>query len=143
MRPHQRTRGAGRLAEKEFALGNISAVPDLLRQKAAAVGRKFHYPQKFLRTASVAGRQFVMRALSGQQRPGTPDSCAVERAAVGVFAVAVVVVTVPARPLRKLDPEPCVNEFYGVEHSRIIDGAQSESHQRQRVWADNVRRSLI
>ena len=80
-----------------------AAVPHLLGQQLAGAGAGLHRRQQPLRLGAAAGRQFVVRALAGQQRPDTADAGAVIRAAVVVLAVAVAVVAPPARSVRQID----------------------------------------
>ena len=56
-----------------------------------------------------AGRQFVMAALAGQNRPGAAFTHAIERASVGLLAIAVMVVAPPARALRQIAFEHLIN----------------------------------
>src|SRR5208283_5137500 len=83
-------------------------------------------------------RQSIMRALSGQQWPGPADAGSVEGGAIFVLAVAVAVIAVPARSLGQFHAEQGVDRAQRVEDARIIRRAQAETHQRQRVGADDV-----
>src|SRR6267154_3954563 len=83
-----------------------------------------------------------MRALAREQWPRPTDPRAVEWRAICMLAVTVVVVPIPAGAMRKLDLEPRINHFDRVQNPGVIGGPQSESHQRQRVGADNLRRLL-
>ena len=55
-----------------------------------------------------------------------------------MFTVAVAVVAIPARSLRKFDRQECVDGAKRIEDPRVFGGAQTESNQRQRVGADDV-----
>src|SRR5215472_820925 len=138
MRPHQRARRASGLAEEKFPIRDISAIPDLLRQQTTAIGRKFHRSQQLLRAGDVSRRKLVMRSLSSEQRPGAADSRAVEGRTIHMLSVAVVVVAVPARPLRQFHFQQSVDHLNGIQNLRVIRHAQPEAHQCQRIRADHV-----
>src|SRR5579864_62698 len=139
VRPDQGTSGSRGLAEEKFALRNIGIVPDLLRLQSAPVGRAFHRLKQLLRAADVTRRKLIVGALTGKQRPRTPDSGSVKGSAVGMLSVAIIVVAIPARPLRKPDLQKRVNNFDGVQDFRIIWRTQAKSHQCKCVRADDVR----
>ena len=69
----------------------------------AVAGESLHRGEQPPRLVVMAGRELVMRALAGQQRPGPADAGAVEGPAILVLAVAVAVVALPARTARQID----------------------------------------
>src|SRR5690242_6025034 len=79
-----------------------------------------------------------MRPFARQKWPGTPDSRAIKGRPIFVFTIAVAVVAIPAGSLRKFDGEQGVDRPQRIDDPRIVGGAQSEPHQRQSVWADDV-----
>src|SRR5580692_1215090 len=84
-----------------------------------------------------------MGALTGQQRPGPSDSCAVERGAIFVFAVAVAIVAIPRWTVRKVYAEKLIDDLDGVQDSRIVGRAQAEADERERIRTDNLLRGCI
>ncbi len=135
MGPDQRHRRSRGPAAEELALGQVVAVPDLLGQQMPVAGEAFERAQQRLGAGSVAGGEFVMRALAGEQRPGPADSGAVEGRPVRMLAIAVAIVAPPARPRRQVDLEQGVDDAQRVADARIIRRPQPEPHQRQRVRA--------
>ncbi len=102
VRPDQRHGRAGRPAEVQPASGMSAESQTCSGSRPLSLANDSMARSSSLRLASPARRQFVVGALAGQQRPGAADAGAVERRAVGVFAVAVVVVAVPARAARRV-----------------------------------------
>ena len=80
-----------------------------------------------------AGREFVMGALSGKERPQSADARTVERAAVIVLAIAVAVIAPPAWSGRQLYLEKRIDHRDGVADARIVRRAQPEAHQREGI----------
>jgi hypothetical protein len=74
-------------------------------------GETLHGDEEALRFVAAAGRELVVRTLPGQKRPRPADADAVERRTVFVLAIAVAVVTAPARPGRQLDLEQRVDHL--------------------------------
>src|SRR5690242_20423306 len=81
-----------------------------------------------------------MRALSGQERPRAPYASTVERRAVRMFAVSVLVVTVPGWSEWRVDLEKEVYNTNGVANSDIVRSPKTKPNQRQRVRTNNILR---
>src|SRR5204862_258212 len=90
LRPSQRS-AAGR---------DVVGIPDLLRQHAAARAEATHRREIGPRVA--AGLELVVASLAGEQRPASADPGPIERPAVGMLAIAVAVVSMPDRAVRRL-----------------------------------------
>ena len=120
MRPHERHGRTGGVADEELALGNVGAVPDLLREKTALAGDRFHSPGKFLSDVRSAGRKFVVCAFARQQRPCATDPRAVKGFTVCMFAVRVALIAMPGRTPRRIHLERGINDFHGTDDARII-----------------------
>src|SRR6185437_13936214 len=127
-----------RFPQKQLAIGDICAVPYLLGKQPAAIGRGFDRLLQFLRDSRISSRQFVVCAFSRQQGPGAANAGSIKRRTVGMLSVSIVVVAVPARTLRNSHLQQCIEDFNRVQNPGIVWCAQSESHQGQRVWTDNV-----
>src|SRR5262249_27349259 len=97
VRPGERHGRARRPAAKELALGEISAVPDLLGNQLTLAGKAFHRRKQAKGTGTVCRGKLVMRALAGEQRPRTTGAGSVKGRTVIVLAVAVAIVAAPAR----------------------------------------------
>src|ERR1700722_13850609 len=136
MRPDQRHGAAGGTPEKQFPLGNILAVPDLLRQQAAAAGRGLQRCKQASGFLRPPGGQLVMRPLTSEERPQPANSSAIEWRAVRMLAVAIIVVAIPIGARRQFAPEQEVNRLDGVENARIGGGAKAEPQQRESIGAD-------
>src|SRR5262249_33059283 len=80
-----------------------------------------------------AGRELVMGALSGKERPQSADARTVERAAVVVLDIAVAVIAPPAWSGRQLYLEKRIDHRDGVADARIVRRAHPEAHQREGV----------
>ena len=91
------------VGQNTSSLGNVWRIPDLLGNHPAIARERFHRLDQSPRLLFTAGGEFVMSAFAGEQRPGTTDSRSVERRAICVFAVAIVVVSMPARAVRRFD----------------------------------------
>src|ERR1700733_9364604 len=142
--PDQWASGTGGLAAKELERGNVGDVPDLFGQEAALPGgRIFHYGKKCLCLVAVPGRQGVMGALSGKQRPRAANARPVEGGAIFMLTVAVSVVAIPARSLRQLDRQQRVNGPKRVQNARVIGRAQAKPHQSESIGADDVVRTHV
>ena len=66
MRPHQRHRRAGRVPDEQISIGNVGAIPDLLRKEAAFTRQRLHGVRKRLRGVSPSGGEFVVGAFTGE-----------------------------------------------------------------------------
>ena len=130
------------LPPHEFVFWNVVGVPDLLRDEATVARRGFERLQQPARLVVVAEGELVMGAFAHHQGPGPADPRAVEGRTVLVFAIAVIVVAMPERPLGKLDLQQMIDGLDGIEDARVIGGPQTEAHQSERVGADH-RRSRV
>ena len=97
VRPDERPRRARALPEEQFAFGDVGRCPRSAPGEPAVARECLKRPRESVARVEASGRKFVVRALAGQQWPRAADSGAVERAAVGVFAVTVAVVAMPRR----------------------------------------------
>ena len=80
-----------------------------------------------------------MAALAGQQRPGTADAGAVERAAVFVLAIAVAVVAAIGGTLRRLHLEQPFGDLERVLDPGIVGVAQPQANEVEVLHADQGR----
>ena len=139
MRPNQRACRPRRLAQEEFARGNIWRIPNLFRNQARSRGhRKLHHPQKLFGRRSPSRRQFVMGAFPRQKRPCPASSGAIKRRSILMLAIAIAVVAIPARSLRQFHAQKRVNDFHGVADPGVVRGAQPEANQSERIRTDDV-----
>src|SRR4029079_11045396 len=97
MRPHERHGRTGRVSDEQPSIGNVGAVPDLLREKAVLTRERLHGVRKLLRDVSAPGGELVVGTLTRQQRPCATDAGSVEGPAVGVLTVPVTLIAVPHR----------------------------------------------
>jgi len=79
-----------------------------------------------------------MTAFSRQDRPTSADSSSVVSAAIIFLAVAVVIVTTPARALRQVVLENAIDYFDGVAHQRIVRRSNAESNQMKDSIPDDM-----
>ncbi len=110
------------------------AVPNLFGEQPERAAHRHHRLE--IGHHVLARGERVMAALAGQQRPAAALTGAVEGAAVGVFAIAVVVVAVPDRSARRLDLQQRVDRLERVDDVRVVGAAQSVAHQLQEVGRD-------
>src|ERR1700744_3252169 len=99
MRPHQRHRSARRLAEDQPI--PVRLIPYLLRKQASGRSETLDRLNGWLHIAPRG--QLIMRAVADQQRPWTPFPPPLKRTAVFPLSIPVMVVAVPAWPLRRID----------------------------------------
>ena len=110
--PHATSRAAWlRLSDNRvsFARRASRSIPKLLADHPARVGKIFHRLDERLWIAS--GRQFIMAAFACQNRPAPAHACPVERAAVILLAIAIVIVPAPARALWQVVLENSIDHF--------------------------------
>jgi Protein of unknown function (DUF1207) len=92
---------------------------------------------EFFGDVSFSGCEFVMRPLTREQRPGSPNTSAIEGCALLMFAVEVIAVAAPDRAGRRLDLEEGINRPHGVEDMGIIRGPQTKTHQGHGIGTDD------
>src|SRR5258705_12543857 len=137
VRPHEWHRGAGRLPEEQLPLRNVGAVPDLLGKKTTVAREGLERLRQLFGGARTSSRQLVVGALASEERPGAADADAVERWAVGVYAVAVTLIAMPRRTVGRVDLELRVDDLDRAQNAGIVGCAQSEADERERVEADH------
>ena len=71
---------------QQLALGQVGAIPDLLRQQAARLGRILQRLEQVGRLILAPRRQLIMGALAGQKRPGPGRAGNLEKSADQVLA---------------------------------------------------------
>ena len=81
-----------------------------------------------------------MRALAGQERPEPADAGAIERRAVGVLAITIIIVAIPIGSGGQFALEQGVDGRDRIEDARIVGGAQAEPHISERIRAHQKRR---
>lgn len=102
---HGRTRGAARAQ----VLTRRGVIPELFADHAAIIGKLFHRLDIGHGVTSCC--EFVVAALTGEDGPGAAHAAAVERAAIRLLPVAIVVVPSPAGPLGQVALDDAVDDF--------------------------------
>src|SRR6478672_7998704 len=102
MCPDERHRRSARPAGFQVGAFDWRGVPDLFRNKTGSAGHRFDGAQQAQCLGRSPGRELIMAALAGKQRPDAAAAGAVEGTAVVVLAVAVVVIAMPAGAERRL-----------------------------------------
>ncbi len=115
-------------------------IPDLFRQQLPRAGAGFQDVQQPRGFIHVPGGQLVMGAFARQQRPDAPHAGPIERISIGMLAVAIIVVAVPAGPVRQIGLQQGIDHLDRVDHALIIGSPQPKAHQRQGIRADDLRR---
>src|SRR5262245_35555288 len=100
VRPAKRHRRPSRTTAFHSHVRQVWSIPNLFGQHAACVGEIFHRPDELLRVAP--GGKLVVPAFSCQNRPASAHAGSIVSAAVIFLAVAVVIITTPARALRQV-----------------------------------------
>src|SRR5690625_4179375 len=126
MRPGERHGRPGRPATEKPPLGDVPAIPDLLRQKMAIACKALHGDEQALGPLPVAKGELVMRALAGQERPTAPDSGAIEWPAILVLPITVIIVAMPSRPGGKIGLQQMVDHLHRVHDPWVIGRPQPE-----------------
>ena len=136
MRPQKRVCRTGRAAASQVRFWPVVFVPDLLGQQSHAVGEAFHRADKRSRVS--ASRQFVVPAFAGKQRPGSAAAPVHKGTAIRPLTVTVVIVTPPARALRRVDLEGLVHHAQAIDNKRVIRGENSVTRELQEPRIDDV-----
>ena len=125
------------MAEEEFALRNIGAVPDLFGNQAGLPSNRLHRLREMLGDVRPSRGELVVRALAGQERPGASNACSVIRTSVGVFTVSVALIPMPGGAARRFHLQGRINDFDGAQDPRIVRRAEPEPDERERVETDH------
>src|ERR1700733_701576 len=116
-------------------IGAVGLVPDLLGEHVAGGGVAFVGLDQGADV--VAGGQFVMGALAGEERPDAALAVGVERAAIGALAIAIPVVAEPAGTLGQVALEDGIDDFEGINHERVVGAADAVADQFEEAGVDN------
>src|SRR5262245_55426284 len=128
MGPNQRHSRPARATAEQAAFGQVRAVPHLFRYKSSDARLLLNNRCKFACGLKVAARNLIMRAFSCKHRPSTTDAAAVEWLSVVIFAVMIVVISMPHRPRRCLGLEIFVDILDRLSNFRIVGGAEPEPY---------------
>jgi hypothetical protein len=79
-----------------------------------------------------------MPALAGQNRARADDAGSIERTAVILLTIAVVIVAAPARTLRQVTLEQAIHDRDGIAHDGIVRRTNAQAHQVKEIAPDNV-----
>src|SRR5437016_3386686 len=109
VRPAKRHCRASRTTAFHPRMRQIFAVPNLLCDHTAFIGKIFDRRDERLRIAPRS--QLVMPAFSRQNRPATSNARSVESAAVISLSVAIMIVSTPPRALRQVMFKHAINHF--------------------------------
>ena len=93
-----------------------------------------------IRPDVVARRQFIVRALTRQERPGTALTPAQKRSAVVPLSVAVVVVSSPAGTHGSFHLEGVIDDFQRIDNHRIVRSPDPVPHQLQKACIHYITR---
>src|SRR5580765_1024479 len=120
MGPYERPRGPRGTTKKQFPFRYVRTVPELLWQKSPIARARFKSGQQPTGFVEMPRCDFVVGALSREQRPRTADTVAVECPSVIVLAVPVTVVAPPDGPERHVCLEQSIDYRDGVEDPWIV-----------------------
>ena len=140
MRPAERVGRADGLTSFKITPWQIIIVPELLGKHTAGIGHAFEHVDVSQRIAS--GGQFVVAAFARENWPRATHARAIERRAIVLLAVSIVVVAAPAGALRKLAPENAVDHLKRIEHQRVVRIANSEPDKVKKIAADDIARRM-
>ena len=79
-----------------------------------------------------------MTAFARQNGPAATFTCSVIGAAVGLLAIAIVIVAPPARPLRQIAFEHVIDHREGIDDQRIIRSTHPQPDEVEKIAADDV-----
>src|SRR6185437_13947321 len=85
-------------------------------------------------------RELVMAALPGEERPGPAPAVAEEGSAIVPVAITVMVVAVPARPERRIDPEHGIDDLQRFLDHAIVRRAHAVAHQLEETRVHDILR---
>src|SRR6201996_104273 len=133
MRPHQRHRSACWLAKDQPI--PVRLIPYLLRKQASRRSETLNRLNVWLHIAPRG--QLIMRAFADQQWPWAPFTPPLKRTAVFPLSIPVMVVAVPAWPLRRLDFQYLIDHLQRIDDQRIIRAPDAVPHQFQKAPVHN------
>ena len=151
-RPGERRRRAGGAAvdEADRGEGGIGAegrgcqvrqLPVLLGDEADAGGEAAHAVEQRCRLCRVARRVRLLAALGRQRRPEMARALPARRprpAVARAVAVAVPVVAVPTRPVRRRRLDRGVDDLQRAEDVRVVDVEQAEADELEEARVDDL-----
>ena len=140
MRPAKRHRRACRTTKFHSCVRQVGSIPNLFGKHAALVRKIFD--RRDQRFWIATGSEFVMASFSRQNRPAPAHSGSVVSAAILSLAVAIVIVTTPARALRQVVLENAINYFDRVAHERIVRPSNAITNQMKEIAAHNISRRM-
>src|SRR5437867_11847719 len=118
MRQHQGN-GRPRDSAKAKMFGRqVWCIPDLLRNQPNPLGAFLKGAE--IRRSIMAGSEFVMGTLAGQQRPRPPYPPALQSVAIRSLAVTVMVVAPPKRAEGRVDLQDSVHDLLLVRMVRVV-----------------------
>ena len=138
MRPHQRHRGTCGPSQIHEVLRPIRLVPHLFGQQPRVAREALDRLDE--RPDVAPGGQFVMAALSGEQRPRATLPPPGVRPAVLPLAIPVVVVAMPAGTERRVHFEDGVHDAQRVLDERVVEPADSVAHEFEESRVHDVLR---
>ena len=140
MRPEKRTCRASRAAASHVHVRPVVFIPDLLGEQTGSVRKPFHRVEIGARIA--AGRKFVVTAFAREQRPRSAAAPLHKRTAVGPLAVSIMVVTMPARAVRRVHFEDFIDNSKAIDNQRIICRENSVTNELEETCIDNIARGI-
>src|ERR1035437_2050 len=136
VRPHQGNGRSCRSSEGQEIVRHVRPIPNLFRNKPDAGGEILDGAQVKIDIAP--RRQFVGGTLARQQRPRASHAPVVKRPAVVALPVPVMVVALPAWPLRGVDLQNGIHNFQGVLDERIASFTNAKANQFEEAWVDDL-----
>ena len=122
VRPAERHGRAGGFSAPKMPTLQVIIIPQLLGKHTAFVCHAFEHID--VRQWIAAGGQFVVAAFSGEDRPRAAHARAIERRAIILLPVSVVIVASPARALRQFAANGPVDHFKRIDYQRVVGGRE-------------------
>src|SRR6266404_5777959 len=132
VRPQEWHRRIGWTTNMEMLQRRIWTIPDLLWDQTNALREFFNCVQK--RSGVKTGGDFVMTALTRQERPRTPLSPTGVRSAIFSLAKAVMIVAAPAGSIRRVHFENTIVDDLFRRKFNARAGRLIREYQRSAIW---------
>src|SRR5436190_338752 len=136
VRPQERHCRISWTTKMQMLQRRIRTIPDLLRDQANTLREFLNCAEEWRRVTP--GGDFVVTALAGQKRPGTPLSPTVVRSAIFSLAKAVMVVATPAGSIRGVHLDYRINYAQGILNDRIVRTANAITNQFEKTGIDDL-----
>src|SRR5262245_63730480 len=123
-------------AEPQEFLGDGRLIPELFREQANADRESLQCLQQ--RKGIMPGGEFVVCALTREERPRSADTPSSIRRSVGPLTVSIVVVPIPTWPRRHVDLQHGIDHLQRIDDYRIMRIPNSVPNELEEACIDDL-----